>query len=99
MLQMVQCHEEDCRCLSLPALISNTWDPHLVQPSGEHIPSLYKRAGRPKGSQSAVKAVAGKAPTKTVATKKTRKPLSAEARKRIADAQKARWAKAKNARQ
>jgi len=60
-------------------------------------PAVKGKRGRPKGSKSAVKAVAVKAPTKTVATKKTRKPLSAEARKRIADAQKARWAKAKKA--
>ena len=56
-------------------------------------PTVKGKRGRPKGSKSAVKTV----PVKAVAAKKTRKPLSAEARKRIADAQKARWAKAKKA--
>jgi hypothetical protein len=55
-------------------------------------PAIKGKRGRPKGSASTKRAVA----KKTVA-KKTRKPLSSEARKKIADAQKVRWAKAKKA--
>jgi hypothetical protein len=76
---------------SLRALICELLSRSQSYDDGLTPVKVKRKRGRPKGSKSAAKAVA-KAPAK-----KTRKPLSAEARKRIADAQRARWAKEKEA--
>ena len=60
----------------------------LLSGGGESIPSPIKsaRRGRPKGSKNAAKAVAVKA------APKTKRKLSPEGRKAIAEAMKRRWA-------
>ena len=58
-------------------------------------PAARPGRGRPKGSKNTPKTSAPaalKAVTKTTAAKKTKRKLSPEGRKRIADAMKRRWA-------
>jgi hypothetical protein len=65
----------------------------LLSESGVVAASAVKRAGRgrPKGSKNGVKKAATK-PAAPVAAAKPRRKLSAEARNRIREAQKKRWA-------
>ena len=60
--------------------------------SGSSAPSVKSGRGRPKGSKNSAKAVKATAEVKPVATKRK---LSPEGRKAIAEAMKRRWAERK----
>jgi hypothetical protein len=77
--------------------IRDTANEYLQQLKGDHVPFLYKegkRRGRPPGSGTAKSTrPPGSADAPAPGAVTGRRTMSAAARKRISDAQKARWAK------